>query len=158
MTSETATLPKSVIRPATKADLPACARIINDYIDATDWLPRVYSHEAIDALFSPGLLEKRAILLAEIGGEAAGYLSMADDGMIQALYLAPHARGQGIGRQLLDRARELCPRQLELTVFEPNVDAKRFYEREGFREVPEGRRDDTEEGVPILLMRWRGAP
>ena len=50
-----------------------------------------------------------------------------------------------------------CP-YTQLTVFEPNVDAKRFYEREGFREVPEGRRDDTEEGVPILLMRWRGAP
>ena len=30
----------AVIRAARPADLPACAAIINAYIDATDWLPR----------------------------------------------------------------------------------------------------------------------
>jgi RimJ/RimL family protein N-acetyltransferase len=47
---------------------------------------------------------------------------------------------------------------VELTVFEPNLAARRFYEREGFAEVPEGRDEGSEEGIPILLMRWRGSP
>ena len=57
----------------------------------------------------------------------------------------------------MDEVKSRCPDRIELTVFEPNDDARRFSVREGFVEVPEGRTDDTDEGVPVLLMRWRPA-
>ena len=145
-----------IIRRATAADLAACASIINDYIDQTDWLPRTKPREEIAAMFTPELLESRTILVAEAGGEIVAYLSMSD-GWVAAVYLVPHVRGTGVGKMLIDRAKAECPDGLELTVFEPNADAKRFYEREGFHEVPERRDDNTEEGVPTLLMRWRRA-
>ena len=144
------------IRPATAADLPVCARIVNDYIDETEWLPRTKPREEIAAMFTPELLESRTILVAEASGEVVAYLSMSN-GWVAAVYLVPHVRGSGIGKMLIDRAKLECPQGLELTVFEPNGDAKRFYEREGFHEVPERRDDNTEEGVPTLLMRWRNA-
>jgi len=142
-----------VIRRAGLADLPACAAIINDYVDATLWLPRTHSRETIEGFFTAELLEKRAVWLAELDGEIVGYMSSAG-GFVYALYLAPQARGLGIGPMLIERARAASPGRIELTVFEPNLDARRFYEREGFVEVPEGRKEDTDEGIPTLLMRW----
>ena len=144
-----------IIRPATVGDLPACAAIINDYIDATAWLPRVKSREEIAGFFTPELLEKRTVLVAEAHGQVVAYVSAAD-GFLFAIYLAPAARGGGIGKMLLDGLKARYPEQIELTVYELNVAAQRFYRREGFAEVA-GEREDTEEGIPVMRMRWRGA-
>ncbi|OCW59211.1 hypothetical protein AWJ14_09125 [Hoeflea olei] len=149
--------PAPVIRPAEAGDLAACAAIINAYIDATPWLPRTASREAIEDMFGPDLLDRRAVFVAEAGDGVAGYLSMDPEaGFIHALYLKPGHRGQGLGKALLDAAKHARPQGYELTVFEPNTEAQRFYRREGMIEVPEGRTADTEEGVPTLLMRWPG--
>lgn len=55
---------------------------------------------------------------------------------VETLSVLPEARGDGVGKRLLDaaaaRARELGIPQLELTVVASNADARRFYEREGF--------------------------
>ena len=147
---------KPLIRLATVDDLAACARIINDYVDATDWLPRVKSRQEIAGFFTPKLLEDRTVLVAEAEVAIAAYLSFSAAGRVFALYIDPDFRGQGLGPMLLDRVKQECPEKVELTVFEPNLAARRFYEREGFVEVPEGRDDETEEGVATLLMRWRG--
>ena len=144
---------RAVIRPAAAADLPACAGVINDYIDATEWLPRIHSREELAGFFTQELLQKRMVLVAELNGAVVGYLTMSGEGSVPALYLEPEARGRGIGKALLDRAKALSRGKVELTVFEPNVAARRFYEREGFVEVPEGRKIE-QEGIPILLMRW----
>ncbi|WP_161784951.1 GNAT family N-acetyltransferase [Hoeflea sp. BAL378] len=147
-----------VVRRAAAQDLPACAAIINDYMDATDWLPRTIDRKAIEEMFAPELLNKRTILVAEDGDAIIGYLSMDHQaGFIHALYLRPHAQGKGLGKALLDAAKDARPQGFELTVFEPNAEAMRFYIREGLVEVPEGRNDKTPEGVPTLLMRWQGA-
>lgn len=144
------------IREAVAADLPACAAIVNDYLDEVTWLPRTVSRAEIAAMFVPEILTRRVILLAEGPDGVAGYLSMAPEGMIPGLYLAPAARGQGAGAQLIAAAKARRPAGLELNVFEPNLDARRFYARQGFVEVPEGRDDATEEGVPTLRLRWSG--
>ena len=147
----------TLLRPATPADLPVCAAIINDYIDTTQWLPRTIDHAAVEALFVPSLLEARTLFVAEENGEILGYLSMnPEDGFVPALYLRPAARGKGVGKMLLDAAKAAHPDGLELTVFERNTDALRFYEREGFYEDPSRRDDSTDEGIPTLWMRWPG--
>ena len=147
-----------LIRRATPADLPACAKIVNDYVDQTDWLPRMMSHSDIGAMFSADMLKTRYFLVAEEGGVIGGYLSMNEElGIVPGLYISPDLRGQGVGKALMDAAKQRRPGGLKLTVFEPNIRAKDFYEREGFVEVSEERSDDTAEGVPTLMMRWEGA-
>lgn len=146
-----------LIRMAKLADLPICATIINDYIDATQWLPRTISRDAVEGLFVPSLLDQRTLFIAEEQGEILGYLSMnPQDGFVPALYLSPAARGKGTGRLLLDAAKAAHPDGLDLTVFERNTEALRFYAREGFVEDPSRRDDKTEEGIPTLWMRWPG--
>jgi putative acetyltransferase len=145
------------VRLATPSDLPACAAIINDYIDATPWLPRTISRDALEKVFTPDLLESRVVLVADNDNAIAGYASLDDEaGFLHALYLRPEARGRGVGKALLDATKTVRPTGFALTVFEPNSDACRFYLREGLIEVPEGRKTDTEEGIPTLLMRWPG--
>ena len=145
-----------LIRPAETRDLEACARVVNDYVDATDWLPRMKPRDEIAAMFVPELLTMRWLLVAEEAGRVVGYLSMGGSGHIAAFYLDPEARGRGIGRAMMEAAKAHSPGGLTLTVFEPNVAAQRFYAREGLVE-DEARRDDaTEEGVPCLLLRWPG--
>ncbi|MEM8748721.1 MAG: GNAT family N-acetyltransferase [Pseudomonadota bacterium] len=147
-----------IIRDAKADDLPACAQIVNDWVDASPWIKRVLSHEETAALFTPDLLTKRLLIVAESDDEVVGYLSLEKEkAYIHGFYISDRARGHGVGKALMDGAKQRCPEKLELSVFEPNAAAIRFYKREGFEEVPEGRKAETEEGVPTLLMRWSGS-
>ena len=141
---------KKDVRMATLADLPACAAIINDYIDATDWLPRSAPREEIAAVFSGQLLERRRVFVADEGMGVVGYASFDEEaGVLPVLYLAPAARGRGLGKALLDAIKALGA--FDLTVWEANPAARRFYEREGLCLTGEGVDDD---GLSVWRMRW----
>jgi GNAT superfamily N-acetyltransferase len=85
--------------------------------------------------------------LLEWNGRAVGYAvltlgySIEDggrDGLLDDLYLAPEARGRGLGRQVMifleGEARRLGIRALHLEVGRENVRANRLYEAAGFRD------------------------
>lgn len=147
------------VRPAARFDLPACATIVNDHIDSLDWLPRTFPREQTLSLFQRGYETGRDIHVAERDDVIEGYISVETrlglPDHVHGFYLRPDARGKGIGKALLDRAKERSPEGLELTAFEPNVDGQRFYAREGFVEVLEKRATHTEEGVATLFFVWR---
>jgi len=144
------------IRPATVADLAGCAAVVNGWIDETGWIPRVKTPAEIEAYFTPDLLDRRLILVADEGGRVGGYLSLASEGYVGAVYLRAGLRGRGVGRALIEAAKARHPGGLELEVFEVNADARRFYAREGFAEMAGRRRTDTDEGLPVLRLRWEG--
>ncbi|MGI9363585.1 MAG: GNAT family N-acetyltransferase [Rhizobiaceae bacterium] len=147
-----------IIREAGIEDLPGCADIINDYIDTTPWLPRLISRSQIAELFNPDMLKSRYLLVADTGRQIGGYLSLNEETeQIGGFYLDPGFRQQGTGKAMMDKAKARSPDQIKLTVFEPNQRARRFYEREGFVEQPDQRQEKTEEGIPTLMMCWRGS-
>ena len=75
---------------------------------------------------------------------------------IDQLYLLPDAVNQGIGTRLLQQAlRELEP-PIRLYTFQENTDARRFYERHGFRAIAFGDGSGNEEGCPDVLYEWLG--
>ena len=137
----------ATLRPGTPADAPACAAILNAWIDATPWMPRIHPPEAVAAYYRDVVLPTRRCVVAP-GGFVA-----ADGAMVTALYLSPEARGRGLGAALLAMVRDGAQR---LWTFEANAPARRFYARQGFVEL---RRTpgDNEEGLPdILLERAAG--
>ena len=140
------------IRAAAPDDLPACAEIINAYIDATDWLPRLLPPDAVTALFSPRLLESRMVFVADRDGAILGYASFDPVvRFLEALYLRPGARGQGIGKALLDAVKIAAQDGFALTVWQPSPDARWFYQREGFKVGGEGMDED---GLPVWHLQW----
>ncbi|MGV6848340.1 MAG: N-acetyltransferase family protein [Marinibacterium sp.] len=142
------------LREATQQDAPAIADILSDWIDQTDWMVRVHTR-AEDRGFGAFLIEKTQVTVAEAVTEpraVCGFLSLQPP-HIQALYLAPDARGQGVGKALLDRAKTGHDR-LELWAFQANLGARRFYEREGFVEVERTDGAGNDEKLPDIRMTW----
>jgi GNAT superfamily N-acetyltransferase len=63
-------------------------------------------------------------------------------GLVDELYVAPEARGHGIGAALLAAAesitRERGGRLIEIAVDGADIDARRFYERHGYTDTEAG--------------------
>ncbi|MEM7711469.1 MAG: GNAT family N-acetyltransferase [Pseudomonadota bacterium] len=140
-----------MIRAAVPDDAPACAAILNAWIDATLWMPRVHPPEDVVRYYREVVLPTRRIWVW--GERPRGYLALdAAEGCVTALYVAVDARDSGVGRALLDAAKAECA-ALWLWTFEANTAAQRFYEANGFR--PSDRTDgDNEEGLPDIRYAW----
>ena len=86
----------------------------------------------------------------EIAGRVVGFLSLVGD-EVGAIFVDPDLHGRGIGRALMDGARDAHP-ILELNVFEANAIGRRFYEAYGFRFVD--RHVNEAAGHPELRLRF----
>lgn len=73
---------------------------------------------------------------------------------LRSLYVLAEVWGQGIGRQLLDRA--LARRPAALWVFKDNQQARRFYARDGWRATGEVRLHDWAAVPEVRLVRNAG--
>lgn len=140
------------IRKASSEDASVCAQIKNDWIDETDWMPRVHPADDVERHYSEYVFERREVFV--FGDPPKGYLALdTEDGFVTSLFVS--ARDQGIGKALLDRAKQVL-NELQLWTFQANTGAIRFYHREGFVEID--RTDgDNEEFLPDVLMKWVAA-
>jgi GNAT superfamily N-acetyltransferase len=82
---------------------------------------------------------RRAVWIAEADNEPVGTVAagvVADECRIGALWVAPSARGAGVGGALLDAAETWCHdagcRWNALSVSEENIDAQRLYIGRGY--------------------------
>lgn len=141
------------LRAAEPGDAAACAKVFNDWADATPWMPRVHPADDVERFYRDHLLATCDVTVAEKGGIARGFIAVDGEGFVAGFYLAPEVRGRGVGRALLDRAKA-AGRPLTLWTFVANEGARRFYAREGFSELR--RTDgDNDEGLPDVLLEWR---
>jgi GNAT superfamily N-acetyltransferase len=131
--------------------MPICADILNAWIDATDWMPRMHPPEDVQRHYRDFVFKNRDTFVSD--GPVLGYVSLDADNYVTALYAS--VPGQGVGQRLLAHAKSLRP-SLRLWTFVANRDARRFYEREGFVETD--RTDgDNEEKLPDVLYQWSRA-
>ena len=84
-------------------------------------------------------------------GVPLGFMG-AEAGRLEMLFLAPEARGRGLGRQLLEEAIARYGVE-ELTVNEQNPQAVGFYEHLGFRTYKRTELDEEGRPYPLLYMR-----
>jgi GNAT superfamily N-acetyltransferase len=81
-----------------------------------------------------------------------GMMALAP-GWLEQLYVDPNRLGEGIGRMLVDLAKELQPNLL-LWTFQVNERARRFYERNGFSPVQMTDGTANEERQPDVQYIW----
>ena len=72
---------------------------------------------------------------------------------LDQIVVAPEALGLGRRAALLDEAKRLSPRGLDLLVNKDNARAIRFYEKHGFAYAGEDKNPVS--GKPVNRMRWR---
>ncbi len=142
---------KVILRPARSTDAGTAGAILHGFARENDWMPDLHS-EAETIAFCGRMIDLGWVTVAELHGQVAGFLALNGD-EVQSLYLAAGARGQGIGRQLLDRAKAQRP-NLNLFAFQANHRACRFYERNGFVEVARSDGSENDENLPDIKYVW----
>ncbi len=107
--------------------------------------------------------------IASLDGEPVAFFYLVGDAdpprgsLLDNLHVAPHARGTGLGRRLLDEAARVIaahrwPAGLHLWVFEANTGARRFYERHGAVQVERIMYDAADGGRhPAVCYAWTDA-
>lgn len=145
----------AALRPATLSDAPACAVILQDWLDATVWMPKLHDVAETTDWMRSDLFRRAEIVVVEADGAVRGLVAVAQ-GSIAALYLSEGWRGAGLGGRLVERAKGMSAGGLTLWTFQANAGARRFYARHGFVEVARTEGDNAE-GLPDAQLRWPGA-
>jgi GNAT superfamily N-acetyltransferase len=105
--------------------------------------------ERIGAEFAAGWV----VHLAWEGERLAGFLALKPaSGCLDQLFVLPSAQGTGVGRALLDLAKQLLPDGLWLRTAVDNTRACRFYERNGLRAAETATHPTL--GHPTIIYRW----
>jgi ribosomal protein S18 acetylase RimI-like enzyme len=154
------------VRVSEPADEPALLAL-----DRATWSHLVTPAPAREegSLFFDARTRPDDVLVAEVDGRVVGYL-----GLCQAIPLASHShvlevnglavhprsQGAGVGRALLEKAKEQVrrrgARKLSLRVLAPNTSARRLYESCGFEVEGVLRGEFLLEGEAVddVLMAW----
>lgn len=139
-----------MIRPFAETDLAAVMELwLASNLQAHPFIAPSYWAEHLEEVKS--LLPQVEVYVDESGGVVNGFLGLTGKGEIAGLFIAAHARGQGIGTRLMRKAKELYD-ELSLSVYEKNARAVHFYRREGFQLVE--KREDPDTGQVEYRMRW----
>ncbi len=83
--------------------------------------------------------------VAEVQGKVVGFIALMGN-EVGAIFLEPGSHGLGIGRSLMDKARELHD-TLEVEVFRDNHIGRKFYDRYGFKLIAESIHEATNQQV-----------
>lgn len=113
-----------------------------------------YPFEMDCAYFREHILPENQVLVAEVAQHPVAFMAIKGD-FIDHLYVAPPFWRMGIGRALLTHARTLSPHRLRLFTLQINVNARAFYEKNGFTVLKLGI-SPPPESEPDVEYDWVG--
>ena len=138
-----------MIRRLRKDDIERVADIwLNTNISAHDFIPAKYWQDNFAAVKE--MLLQAEVYVREEEKDIQGFVGLSDD-YIEGIFVYEKAQSKGIGKQLLDYVKGI-KRQLSLRVYQKNIRAIRFYEREHFKILQEGVDENT--GEKEYQMMW----
>ncbi len=140
------------LRRATASDAKAVADVFLASFHATYDFPLAHSDEEVRGWVRDRLVPTMETWVASDGDRVVGMMTITP-GHLEQLYVAPDRLGEGIGRQLVELAKERSPAGLDLWTFQVNDRARRFYERNGFEAV-EQTDGDNQERQPDVRYEW----
>ena len=80
---------------------------------------------------------------------------LLEPGWLDQLYVRPDRIGQGLGTQLVEKAKVLMPAGIKLWTFQSNTRAHKFYERLGFVVIEKTDGSHNEEQSPDVCYEWK---
>lgn len=103
--------------------------------------------------FQNRILQRNKVWVGDVNGRPVVFMAMKND-FIDQLYVHPNYWRQGIGDSLLRFARGHYPDHLWLYTLQVNVNARAFYEKNGFVAEKLGF-SDPPENEPDVEYHWR---
>lgn len=128
-----------VLRRYESRDCPTLARLFYETVHTVN--RRDYTQVQVDA-WATGKVDLAAwdvsftahhTLVAEVGGDIAGFADMASDGYLDRLYVHKDHQGQGIATALCDALEGACDASCFTT--HASLTARPFFEKRGYRVV-----------------------
>jgi GNAT superfamily N-acetyltransferase len=140
-------------RKAKSSDSKHCVKILREWADETPWMPELDDLKPMEE-FWKGIFENDPTWVAEFNAEIIGFCvrNTGHENNIGALYVVPEFRNCGVGKHLLDLAKEKCS-HITVWAYEKNTKARRFYQREDCNEV--SREFDEEVNLVDIEHRWK---
>lgn len=143
-----------MIREMKEADANQVARIwLDSNREAHDFIPAEYWEENYQAVKEALLQGEVYVCEMEMAGKTdiVGFIGLNED-FIEGIFVRDNVRSRGVGRELLDYVKDRR-NQLMLGVYQKNLRAIRFYQREEFLVRQEGVDGNT--GEKEYTMLWR---
>lgn len=140
------------IRPAQSNDCTTLQQLYAASLASAEWLPANIRQQAHNlAQDSQGELLH---LVSASDGTLLGFIAVQIEGsFVHHLFIAPAAKGQGVGRALLASIQNLMPQPWHLKCVRANNAAMGFYLHLGWREVDSG----VSAHGDYALLAWRSA-
>lgn len=144
----------SVIHTPKTSDYARLVQIWEDSVRAThDFLPDSYI-ELLKNLVLTRYLDAVMLICTKDSRQRINGFAGVSAGKVEMLFIDPHYRGQGLGRQLLSYAIEHMNAD-ELDVNEQNPQALGFYLKQGFEVIGRTEHDGLGQPYPLLHLRLR---
>lgn len=138
-----------MIRPFKQQDLDRVMELwLNTNIQAHDFIDANYWRSNFDSVREA--IPKSTVYVYEEQGTIQGFIGQTDD-YIAGIFVAPEFQSNGIGKMLLDQAKQGHD-TLSLQVYQKNACALGFYLHEGF--VVHREEFDQKTGEIELFMCW----
>ena len=141
------------IRIATESGAPEIAKVFRTAREHNlPYLPQLHTPEEDLEYLKEKVLREDQIVIADESGKIIGFCAFKQ-GWLDHLYILPEYQGKGIGKSLLDKAKNASS-QLQLWVFQKNTDAIKFYEKNGFTLAETTDGSTNEEKEPDARYVW----
>ena len=138
-----------MIRKLTGADIDETAIIwLETNIKAHDFISTEYWKSNFDMVKE--MLLQAELYVYESEGSIQGFIGLNDE-YIAGLFVSEQAQSHGIGKCLLNFMKDQ-KRKLSLSVYQKNIRAIHFYQREGF--VIQCEKLDDHSGEKEYVMTW----
>jgi GNAT superfamily N-acetyltransferase len=146
---------KIAIRRADATDANVLAGIFEAARARMTYLPNLHTEEETRA-FIGGLPTRMEVWVAEADGRVTGFAAI-NENWLDHLYVHPDAQNREVGSVLLAKTKERRPDGFQFWAFQKNDGARRFYARQGCREVEWTNGEGNEEKEPDVRFEWSPA-
>lgn len=102
------------------------------------------------------MLSQAEIYVYEEKNKIQGFIGL-DNNYISGLFVCKEAQSCGIGKQLLDFVKTNRP-ELSLNVYQKNIRAVKFYQREDFKIIQKNKDADTNEEEYAMIWKREVSP
>ena len=139
-----------MIRELQKTDINKVADIwLDTNLKAHYFIPAQYWKSNFESV--KALLPQAEVYVYENGKNIQGFIGLSGE-YIEGIFVSGEMQSRGIGKRLLDFVKTKKT-ELRLNVYQKNMRAIRFYQREGFKILREGM--DGATGEKDYEMTWR---
>jgi GNAT superfamily N-acetyltransferase len=141
------------LRHAADGDADAIAELFFASYRLLTFLPMLHSIEEYRRFVTAVLLRECSVTVVEDDTGIISFLARQGE-EVRQLYTRPDRLGLGAGTQLIEAAKSSGAAALELSCFQANTRARRFYEARGFHAIRFTDGAGNEERTPDVRYRW----